>query len=191
VISVFAGGSIMLYGGYFIERWLGPAFADTQRVVLILGLPFIFAMAQNPGIYLLYGLSRQERLLRLNVIEAVINFGLSVALAFPFGIFGVAAGTAVAMLITKTVLQPTIVCEESGLSRRVYYFALMLRPMLVTALPMLLAYAVCVTWLRPVYWQIALACAGQTFLVAPVVWWFVFGEDGRAALTGMVARRAA
>ena len=191
VVAMFIGGSIALYGGLFIERWLGPGFRDSYRVALILAGPFIVAMAQNPGIYMLYGLSKQERLLRLNVIEAVANFALSLALVFRFGIFGVAAGTAISLLITKTLLQPAIMCDETGLSRRTYYFDALLLPLAITAAPMLASYAALSGWLRPDYWRLSVAIAAQALVVAPVVWWVLFGKAERASLSGIFFRKTA
>ena len=192
-IAMLIGGGIVLYGDLFIEWWLGPRFDHhaSYIVALILAGPFIVAMAQNPGIYLLYGLSKQERLLRLNVIEAIGNFVLSVGLVFKFGIYGVAAGTAISLLITKVALQPAIVCEESGVSLRVYYFSLLLLPLTVTAAAMIACHAALLTWLRPELWRLIGAGAAQTLVVGAVAWIFLAGDRFRGSVLRAFVRKAA
>lgn len=189
VVATVLGGSLALYGGYFIERWLGHGFRDSYLVALILVGPFVVALAQNPGVYLLLGLSKQERLLRLNIIEGVGNFVLSIALVFPFGIFGVALGTAIAMVLSKILLQPAILCDATGLSRRKYYLDALLAPIAITALPMLLCFAVLRPWLAPEYGRIFVAGFFQLLLVAPVIWRFVFHDSERESLSGILFRR--
>jgi peptidoglycan biosynthesis protein MviN/MurJ (putative lipid II flippase) len=190
-VAMFIGGSIALYGGVFIERWIGPGFRDSYSVTLILVGPFIVALAQNPCIYLLYGLSKQERLLRLNVIEAIVNFALSLALVSRYGIFGVAAGTAISLLITKTLLQPRILCEETGMPLRVYYLDALLVPLVITGVPMLLCHMLIAPWLRPDYLPIMAAVGLQALVAAPVVWLFILGKDTRASLAHAFARKSA
>jgi len=192
-VAMLIGGGIVLYADLFIEWWLGPGFDHhaSYLVALILAGPFIIAMAQNPGIYLLYGLSKQERLLRLNIVEAIANFALSIALMFKFGIYGVAAGTAISLLITKVVIQPAIVCEEAGLSRRVYYFNLLLFPLSVTAAAMLVCHAALFTWLRPELWRLLVAGAAQVVAVGTVAWLFLAGDRFRGSVLRALARKPA
>jgi O-antigen/teichoic acid export membrane protein len=187
-LSTFVGGTLMLYGGYFIDRWLGPAFHDSYRVMLVMAPSFIFGLAQNPGIHLLYGLSKQEKLLRLHVFEAGANLLLSVWLVWRWGIFGVAAGTAISLFVSKAVLQPMILCAEVGLSRTRYYFDSLLFPMLKTATPMLLCYFLLQSWLRPDYGRLLIAVVAQTMALLPVAWWLFKTE--RPILRLAFSRRA-
>lgn len=190
-IATFIGGSIALYGGYFIERWLGPDFRDSYYVALVLVGPFILALAQNPGVFLLYGLSKQERLLRLSAIEGVLNLTLSLVLVLKWGIFGVAAGTSLALLFSKMVLQPRIVCEEAGLSLRRYYLHAVLFPVAITAAPMLACHALLAPWLRPEYPRILLAVIVQGLAVAPIAWSLLLGKTGRERLSELLFRKPA
>ena len=190
-IAMLIGGGLALYGDLFIERWLGPGFHDSYLVMLVLAPAFIVAMAQNPGIYMLYGLSKQERLLRLNVIEAVLNLSLSLALVFVWGILGVAAGTAISLFVTKTFLQPAILCDESGLSRREYYLRAVLWPLLVTGAAMALCHAALRPLLAPDYARLALAALAQTAVVGLVVWWVLLRKADRDTLAGFFLRKSA
>ncbi len=174
VLSTFVAGSLALYGDFFIARWLGPGFRDSYLVMLLLAGPFLIAMAQNPGIYMLYGLSKQDRLLRLNIAEAFLNLALSLLLVTRLGIFGVALGTAISLLLTKLFVQPYILCQESGLPLRAYYLEMLALPMLVTAAPMLAFYALISRWLRSDYTVLFLAVLAQAIVVAPVVYWLLF-----------------
>ncbi len=180
VLSTFGAGTLALYGDLFIARWLGPGFHESYLVALILAGPFLLAMAQNPGIYLLYGMSKQDRLLRLNIAEAVLNLVLSLWLVTKFGIFGVALGTAISLLITKVAVQPWILCQEAGLRLRTYYLEMLLLPIVVTAAPMFACYAALARWLRPEYPMLLLAVVAQTLAVAPMVYWLLVSRIGSA-----------
>lgn len=195
VAAMLIGGGIILYGELFITRWLTRArgfdFHEAYLVAFILAPPFILAMAQNPGIYLLYALSKQERLLRLNVVEAVLNLALSLALAIRFGILGVAAGTAISLLITKVAFQPLILCSETGLPRRTYYFKALLLPLFATAVPMTLCHLALRPWLRAEYPHIFLAASAQVVCVGVVVWCILFSKTERDSFAGILFRKPA
>jgi O-antigen/teichoic acid export membrane protein len=188
-LSVFAGGSLLLYGGFFIERWLGAGFGDSYKVMLILAPAFILALAQNPGIYLLFGISRQGRLIRLNTIEAVLNFAFSIGLVWKFGVFGVAAGTAISLFVSKIILQPWILCEETGLPLSRYWIDALLLPILKTSLPMLVVYRVILPWLRPDYGVLMLTVLVQAAVVLPVAWLLLFGKSERERIARVFSRR--
>ncbi len=180
VLATLGAGTLALYGDLFITRWLGPGFHESYLVMLLLAGPFLIAMAQNPGIYMLYGLSKQERLLRLNIAEAVLNFALSLLLVTKFGIFGVALGTAISLVLTKIAVQPFILCQEVQLSLRKYYAEVLLLPLLATAVPMVGCYLALTRWLRPEYPMLLLAALAQICCVAPVVYWLLVRRVGSA-----------
>ena len=54
ILAVFCGTSMMIYGGFFIERWMGLNYLDSYNVLVILCIPMIIALSQNPSIGLLY-----------------------------------------------------------------------------------------------------------------------------------------
>jgi O-antigen/teichoic acid export membrane protein len=189
VLSTFVGGSLVLYGGWFIDCWLGPSFHESYRVMLVLAVPTIFAMAQLPGLHLLFALSKQEKLVRLHAFEGLANLVLSLLLVRSFGIFGVALGTAIPLAISKCVVQPWIVCEESGITVRRYYIDSILVPMTVAALPMLLVHIAVLPWMRPDYFRLTVVVLAQALAVIASAGLLLVDRAGRERLLASLRGR--
>ena len=132
-----------LFGGSFIVRWVGSEFAGAAPVLWILLAACVCDLAQNPGIGLMRALNKHHLYALVTIIEGVANVVLSIALAYRYGIVGVALGTAIPMAVVKLVVQPIYVSRLVGIPLATY-----LRPFL---LPGLVA-AVTVT----IGWQIGL-----------------------------------
>jgi O-antigen/teichoic acid export membrane protein len=64
----------------------------------------------------MYGISKHRFLALSTVIEGVVNLTLSILLARRYGIVGVALGTTIPMLITRTFVQPVYVCHVAGIA---------------------------------------------------------------------------
>lgn len=126
--------AFLLFGGEFLELWLGDAAfrIHGQPVLWILGSVLPVAMMQSVAARVLYGIGEIRRFARLMLLEAVINLGLSVLLVRPFGITGVALGTTVPNLIfcLVVILQ---VCRKLELDDRTYFRQALLRPLLMIA----------------------------------------------------------
>jgi O-antigen/teichoic acid export membrane protein len=124
---------LILFGGSFLERWLGdPEFRHRgQPVLWILAGTISVGMLQSVAARVLYGTGRIRVFARLMLLEAGINLSLSLAL-FPFaGINGVALGT----LIPNIALSIWIVisvCQTLHISDREYVQQALLRPLLAT-----------------------------------------------------------
>jgi O-antigen/teichoic acid export membrane protein len=110
-MASFIGFCLIGFGKPFIKRWMGPLYLDSYPclVVLILGLAFSFW--QSPSISLLYGTSNHKFYAIYNTIEGIANLILSVVLVRYYGIFGVALGTFIPMIITRGIIQPIYVCR--------------------------------------------------------------------------------
>jgi O-antigen/teichoic acid export membrane protein len=94
ILPVQAG--LMTLGRPFLGRWMGPQFAELSfPVLLILATPLGLAMSQSVSARILFGTSRLTWYARALIVEAVANAFLSVLLAKPLGIEGVALGTAI------------------------------------------------------------------------------------------------
>lgn len=96
----------MLFGGEFLQLWLGDESFRTngQTVLWILGCVLPVAMLQSVAARVLYGTGEIRRFARLMLIEAGCNLGLSLLLMKPLGIVGVALGTAVPNLVMCLVV---------------------------------------------------------------------------------------
>ena len=125
-LSFLIGGGLIIFGKAFIVRWVGLSYADAYAVMVILLIPSILETLQAPGWGVLFGLSRHKYFVYMNISEGIANLVISVILVKKYGIYGVAWGTAIPMILMKLFVQPIYTCKVIGLSLKRYYFKLML-----------------------------------------------------------------
>ncbi len=121
-LSVLIGGTVILFGKVFIERWMGKDYLSAYPLLVVLVIPIIIALMQSPSIQLLYGISKHKFFAISNSVEGVANLILSLILVQKFGLMGVAFGTAIPMIIIKLFVQPVYTCKAIKLSVWKYYF---------------------------------------------------------------------
>jgi len=135
-LSFLVGGTLIIFGKAFIERWVGSEYIASYPVLIILVIPFTFALMQSPSIQLMYGISKHKFFAISNTIEGVANLVLSLILVRKLGLIGVALGTAIPMGIIKLVVQPIYTCNIIKLNIREYYFFVLV-PILFRSLAVL------------------------------------------------------
>lgn len=92
--------SLYFYGDDFITLWMGPEFGERSLWVLrLLLIGFGFSFSQMIAHGILKGTSRHRVLAYILAFEALANLGMSVALARPYGIEGVAVGTMIPLVL--------------------------------------------------------------------------------------------
>jgi O-antigen/teichoic acid export membrane protein len=125
------GITFLIRGPEFIGLWMGAGFAEPSGVVLrILTVALIFQPAMHIMGSSLYGLSHQRSVVPLVVAEAVVNLALSLVLIRPFGIAGVAWGTAVPSLISSLIFFPLLSRKLLGIRVWSYNLQTRIRPLL-------------------------------------------------------------
>ncbi len=116
VVLLLAGPIVvylLVFGRAFLDRWMGPEFADASSGVLfVMTLAVVPAIASGPIVAAHYGMARVRPLALLLILEGALNLGLSVLLVGRFGIVGVAWGTALPAYLVHGVLLPLSVCRE-------------------------------------------------------------------------------
>jgi len=120
-LSLLIGGILIIFGKSFIERWMGKEYLFSYNIMLVLSIPMIFALMQNPSVQLLYGISKHKFFTIISLIEGIVNLILSIILVKKLGLIGVALGTAIPMIIIKLVVQPVYTCKVVKISIRKYY----------------------------------------------------------------------
>lgn len=173
ILSVFIGASMLFYGKPFILRWMGSGFSSSYYVMVILCVPSIVALMQNPSIGLLYGISKHHYYAVSNTCEGLINLILSLILVRYYGIYGVAMGTAIEMLIFKLLIQPVFVCRVAGISLREYYLETLLVTSVKTLAPLLLYFYVARALISADYWSIGIWGTVQIILFVPIAYLFL------------------
>ena len=101
---------LLVWGREFIGIWQGTSYAPgnvelTYWVFVILAVSQIAVISQHIGGQMLIGLGKLRFPVYLSVGSAVMNVVLSIALVGPYGVLGVAMGTAVPLVIRRVILQ--------------------------------------------------------------------------------------
>jgi O-antigen/teichoic acid export membrane protein len=126
---------LLLLGRPFLRLWLGEEYAVLSYPTLaILALPLSLALATSVPVRILYGTGRLRWFARAVIAEAVLNLLLSIALVRPYGIEGVAIGTA----IPNTLLNCAVgffVCRKMGVGPGTYLRRSFLAPCAAALLP--------------------------------------------------------
>jgi O-antigen/teichoic acid export membrane protein len=115
VFSVTCGGGLVFVGEPFIALWIGPDYDHAFVPLAILAVGVTVETAQMPTVHLLMAINRIGFLARLGAAEAAANLALSLALAWAFGLPGVALGTTLPLLAARLGVQPAFVCRQIDL----------------------------------------------------------------------------
>lgn len=173
ILSVFIGASMLFYGKPFMQRWMGSEFSSSYYVMVILCVPSIVALMQNPSIGLLYGISKHHYYAISNGCEGIFNLVLSLILVRYYGIYGVALGTAVEMLVFKLLIQPFFVCRVIGLPVHRYYLETLLLTTLKTLAPLLIYFYFVRNIVSATYSSIGSLGMAQIVLFLPIVYFLL------------------
>ncbi len=96
----------------------------------------------------LYGISKHHIISRLRIYEAVSNLLLSIILVYPFGIVGVALGTAVPQLLFMGLILPLLVSKAVKFPIGRYIYEAYFRPF-AAVIPFYACYLGLSTYLYP------------------------------------------
>jgi O-antigen/teichoic acid export membrane protein len=110
-----AGGLVMM-AHPLLTAWLGHSFSTTASVVQLLACVVIVRVGASTASVILKGAGMHRRLTVLATIMAVANLSLSVALARPMGLFGVALGTLVPVTLVAVFGYLPAACKRVQIS---------------------------------------------------------------------------
>ncbi len=181
IAATFVGSSLLFYGKPFITRWMGEAYTSSYDVLLMLGVPAIFSLMSNPSISLLYGISKHHYYTIANILEGFTNLSLSLLLVRQYGIYGVALGTAIPMIIFKLGIQPIYTCRSIKLDLRRYYRILFFTT-LKSFLPIMVYYMAIQRLLGPTFISMFPIWIGQTILFLPIAWRYILRPRDRRTI---------
>jgi O-antigen/teichoic acid export membrane protein len=101
------GGVLMLMAEPLVFAWVGPGFAASVLIVQLLSLTVIIRVGNAMAGTLLKGAGRHRLVACTNVLAAIANLTLSIALVKPMGLAGVAIGTLIPVtLVSLFVIFP-------------------------------------------------------------------------------------
>ena len=190
VFSVMLFSGIAIYGQDFIVRWIGRDYPEIPAVILVLAPAYLLSACQRPSMSILFAVSRHRVLAYILVAEGLVNLLLSVLLVGPYGIIGVAAGSAIPSIINWSLIMPLYVCHQLQISSRSYYGILFGRTLLpLVAFSLIFANLVAERFLTPDYSVIMLLGLLQSTLLLVFAWFVVFSRQERAYLYAFVPKR--
>ncbi len=131
---------LCVLAGPILSVWVGAGFQEAGQVVLFLACAAVIVTATRTGLLMLQATTEPRVPALIYGGEAVLNLGLSVALALSMGVPGVALGTLIASAVGAIAFVPFL-CASFDL--RVHEF---LAPLLRAHLPPAVA-ALGVAWL--------------------------------------------
>jgi O-antigen/teichoic acid export membrane protein len=89
-----------------LSIWVGPEYARTWPVVLLISLSSVAAISVYPAGAVLQGINRHRMLAITSILNGALNLGLSLILVRRMGIMGVALGTLIPTALEAAVLTP-------------------------------------------------------------------------------------
>lgn len=133
-VSLWIGGSLVIFGKPFIVLWMGEYYSQSYQILVILVIGITAALMQNPSVQVLYGVSKHRFYAISNSCEATANLILSIILVRRYGLMGVALGTTIPMMIIKLFVQPIFTCRAIGFDVVEYYLEVVIKPFLLAAI---------------------------------------------------------
>lgn len=142
---------LLICGQTLLRVWVGPAYLSSYSVLAILTIPVTLFLAQAGAPKVLYGMARHHTLAVALFCEGIAKLALSMALVKPYGIEGVAIGTAIPLIGTSVLFLPWHMCRLLHLSLK-EYVATFFYPLLCIV-PFCLSLWALERWVRPVTWM--------------------------------------
>ncbi|MGH9360101.1 MAG: lipopolysaccharide biosynthesis protein [Terriglobia bacterium] len=107
-ISLPFSALMIIFGKPIIAFWVGPEYVAHSYVVLVITvIPAALWFSQATSTRILYGMSQQQWLAKVFLVQGAAGLALAVLLIHSFGIAGVAMGTAVpSAILSLFVLAP-------------------------------------------------------------------------------------
>lgn len=120
--SIIISCSLLLIAPQFITVWVGPEYLNAYIPLVILCAISPLGIGQNSAIQIFYAMSKHRYYAYINIIEAAFNLALSLLLVSKYGIIGVALGTAIPFIISKSIFVPYYICKFTEISIKEYLF---------------------------------------------------------------------
>jgi O-antigen/teichoic acid export membrane protein len=183
--SAFVAFGMIAWSRDFVSLWMGPAFTDIYPVIVILSIAVFLETSQATSVNALYASLHQKAYAALNISEAISNLVLSLLLARPYGMIGVAVGTLIPSIVFRGILQPIVVQRVLHIKIRdtaLLYLRTGLRCTAFLALPWLITHF----FLRPTYFHLIIVGILSAIAYAVPVWWLEFNAVGAQKIAASI-----
>jgi O-antigen/teichoic acid export membrane protein len=187
VLCVFGMGLTYVVGRLFIVRWMGPRFADSYVVFLVMGMALMVQAVMLMANNVLYALARHRPYAIASVCEAAANVVLSILLARRYGMVGVALGTAIPLLANQLFFTPFYTCRVVGLEVRRFYGPLVRAAVVTGGFLWVVWMGVVHYGVSPTYPAILAVSGIVTIAYLPLALYVILGAEERALVVNLLS----
>jgi O-antigen/teichoic acid export membrane protein len=176
--AIFMATMFLAYGGQIIHIWVGSGFEQAAVVLAILTLPLVTQSSQMTTLMVLQGMAKHKNLSLIYLAEACANLILSLILVRPYGMIGVALGTALTSTFSSLIAQPIYVCRVLSLGLVDYYRKAFLPVLVATAPLVAMIVGFQYVWLPQKFITMAVFCILSAALYFGAVYLIFFTKRG-------------
>ena len=108
--------TLLLLGDSLINAWMGPGFEAGVWPLYALAVAGVVLVSQQPLGSLLMGTGHHRLVAIACVVEALANLALSIALVRRYGLFGVAVGTMIPVIVVNLAWLMPMACRSLNVS---------------------------------------------------------------------------
>lgn len=180
-VTGFVGFGLIAWGKPFIQRWMGVSYLDAYPCLVVLALGCTALLTQFPSVSLMFGTSRHRFVALTNSAEGIANLALSLWLVRYMGIFGVALGTFIPMVVTKLFIQPLYACHISLIPYG-RYMREFVRSTFVTVLALVVPSLISFQFVAPDYGRLTAVAFASFVCYIPAIVFFQFNKSEREML---------
>lgn len=182
VFSAPAFIGFLVFGKDLLTLWVGSKFGIGYSVLIILSAAMFFHYPSHVGGLLLIGIKRHKTLSYIAIIDAISNLIMSILLIKPFGIAGVAMGTAIAMFVSNGIVIPFYIDVILDIPH--INFIMVYVKVLVTALiPVIVAIILKHNIIQNHLYTVVLEMGGVALLFFILYWLFAMTAENKKLLT--------
>jgi O-antigen/teichoic acid export membrane protein len=184
-LALFSATLIFLLSKSFILCWMGSGFEDAELITKILLVGTMLGFVNNPLNSALYAVNAHKIIAKLDVVEVILNLSISIILVKSIGMVGVAYGTLIPLLLTRTFILPYLGCQKLGLPV-LTYFRCYLRIIGASFLPITLTYLTVSFFDTSNYLSMVLISMSAACLYGLVVVTWGFAPHERSQLLNLI-----
>lgn len=189
-MASFIAFGLIVWGKAFIIRWMGPAYLDAYPALVVNTLYFWVMLSQTVNSRYLFAIAQHRYLAITILFEGILNLVIGLMLVKGHGMIGVAAGLAIAGMITNGIVVPLVVCRFLKF-RPFDYYAKFLSMSIVALIALVPPFFVAQRWLLPSYPALLSVALASALLYFPVVYLVgLNSEDRRKILSLLVGNKA-
>ena len=188
-LSLPISAGLFFRGGTFIRLWMGPEYEIvSETVVRVLIISMFLGVANATAGSIMMAIEKHKPMAWFGVFEAVLNLGLSIALVKTIGLYGVAWGTSISMMLTHLAFWPWYIKKVLNVSQRTYLWQGWGKPVLCVV-PFAAACALTEHYWHPVHMIVFFAQMALILPVYALCWMLVFRDESRLVLAKLAGSR--